>query len=96
MAWRAIVINRQSITNHTGSALRLVVGYYDDADPANTPTPNIWLARKEFVFDGEDLTATTIRNTIIEQGQLERAAANRVDAALASPQLEPGQSIAIP
>lgn len=96
MAWQAIIQNRSRVVNHTGAALRLVVAYYDDADPANNPTPTNFLTRNEFIFDGDDISQATVRNAVIAHGQKERAASTRVDAAMAAPQLAVGQTLAIP
>ena len=71
MAWKAI------ITDWDLDGPGVTVGYYDDADPANTPDPSEFLYSR--VFARADFsTLADLQAQVIAVGQSKRQAYNRI------------------
>lgn len=91
MAWRARIT--RFIPEDTALRGKVEVGFYDDADPANSPTPTVFLHSRTYSTD-ELTTMAAFQQAIVTEGQTARASYNRTQAI--KQQLPIGQEIAIP
>jgi hypothetical protein len=73
VAWKAVI---------TGASLdgpSITVGYYDDADPQNTPAPSVFLYSQTF-SRGEITSDADLRQQVIATGKQIRTAYQRIQA----------------
>jgi hypothetical protein len=81
MAWRYQVAGILKETN--GSRVQADIKYYDDANPANTPTPSVFLHAQTFFFDPV-ATNAEMQSMIQQEGARARTALNRASALASS------------
>lgn len=82
MAWRWQIAS--TILKETnGSRVQADIKYYDDANPANTPTPAVFLHAQSFFFDPAASNAD-MQAMIQAEGQRARTAVTRAAALAAS------------
>lgn len=81
MAWRWQIAN-EILKETNGSRVQADIKYYDDANPANTPTPSVFLHAHSFFFSPA-WSNTEMRLALEAEGISARTALNRA-AVLAS------------
>lgn len=96
MAWRVQIENNDRVQTPSGWQLHLTCRYYDDADPANTPTPTNFLWTKDFYFNGSTLTLQIVQDAVFAEGALQRTAYNNAGTGASLPALQPGLTYQVP
>lgn len=96
MAWRVQIQTNERIIGTNGWSLHLVCVYYEDTDPANTPTPTKFLWTKDFMFNGDTLTLQIVQDAVFAEGAKQRLAYTNAGSGVTLPALQPGQTYQVP
>lgn len=82
MAWRWQIAS-PILKETNGSRVQADIKYYDDANPANTPTPSVFLHAQSFFFDPATATVD-MQSMIVTEGQRARSTFTRASTLNAS------------